>query len=312
MLVFSIRTANLLYLALCLWEFGFHPFVGFDKRPFFDLLLFYFLAGILARAFGAQERQLSRARVAQAIAQTTQMVAHDVRRPFSMFKAINPILKANVRPEFAQQYEKISRSLMQASQSTDSMLKDIMEIGSQAKLAVRPIELGAILDAALTSVFAYRPPGGIAISGSFELAHQLLVDPGKVGRAVTNIIENAAQATMASCPPGARVMWLDSKEVEREGCCMALLTIGNSGPPIPERDRRSIFEAFYSHGKSGGTGLGLAIASEVVNQHHGSIGCEWVEGRGMAFHLTLPLAKEASTMGYRLPKSSDDLLDGSS
>lgn len=62
-----------------------------------------------------------------------------------------------------------------------------------------------------------------------------------------------------------------------------ILSVSNTGDPIPESDRRKIFERFYQadesrSGQSERYGLGLAIAQSIVEKHHGKISVDCREG----------------------------------
>ena len=55
-----------------------------------------------------------------------------------------------------------------------------------------------------------------------------------------------------------------------------LLTVANTGPGIPERDRQRVFDQFYRCEQSratshGGSGLGLTIVQRIVTLHGGEI-----------------------------------------
>jgi two-component system sensor histidine kinase CiaH len=73
------------------------------------------------------------------------------------------------------------------------------------------------------------------------------------------------------------------------------LTVGNSGPSIPDADKKRIFDRFYRmdpsrNRETGGSGLGLAIADWIVTNHHGHIRVTDIHPQGAAFVVTLPLS----------------------
>ena len=69
-----------------------------------------------------------------------------------------------------------------------------------------------------------------------------------------------------------------------------IFTIEDSGPGIPEPERRRIFDKFYqsdSSHKSEGNGLGLALAKRIVDAYHGEISVEDGENGGAVFRVVL-------------------------
>lgn len=74
----------------------------------------------------------------------------------------------------------------------------------------------------------------------------------------------------------------------------AVLTVHNTGEPIPAEEQAHLFERFYRadaarNREQGGYGLGLAIAAAIVERHKGKITVHSAEGEGTAFTVTLPL-----------------------
>jgi two-component system, NtrC family, sensor histidine kinase GlrK len=72
-----------------------------------------------------------------------------------------------------------------------------------------------------------------------------------------------------------------------------VLEILDTGPGIPQQDRRRVFDAFYQGhsehaGPVKGTGLGLAIVKEYVLAHNGAIEIVDNQQGGAHFKVTLP------------------------
>jgi len=71
------------------------------------------------------------------------------------------------------------------------------------------------------------------------------------------------------------------------------ITVANSGPGIPEADRKKIFQRFHradaSRNRAEGVGLGLAIAREIALAHGGELELLDSASNETCFGLTLPL-----------------------
>lgn len=109
----------------------------------------------------------------------------------------------------------------------------------------------------------------------------LRVDRMLVGRALTNVIENALHAM-----PGGGTLTIDAALAPGR---MAQLRITDTGMGMDADALAKIFEPYFST-KAIGTGLGLTIAKRNVEANGGSIAVTSERGRGTSVTLTLPLA----------------------
>lgn len=118
-----------------------------------------------------------------------------------------------------------------------------------------------------------------------ELAEEMpavAMDETGIHQVVLNVVNNAIDA--APKDQGivkVRTLFVPEKDA-------AMLTVGDNGPGIPEKDRARVFDAFYSTKGHGGTGLGLAVAKKIVDEHFGKIEVTSVEGSGTLIRVTLP------------------------
>jgi two-component system heavy metal sensor histidine kinase CusS len=99
-------------------------------------------------------------------------------------------------------------------------------------------------------------------------------------RAIGNLLVNAIHHT----PSGGQIVLAIAREAER-----AVITVSNSGPPIPPDALSRIFDRFVrlNHDNEG-SGLGLAITRSIVHAHGGTIAVRTGE-RTTEFVIRIPL-----------------------
>lgn len=107
-------------------------------------------------------------------------------------------------------------------------------------------------------------------------------DRKALGGALTNLLENAIQATAA----GGSV----SITATRQGDGV-MFRVSDTGSGMDAAQAARVFEPFFTT-RAEGTGLGLAIARGVARGHGGDIALESTPGKGSCFTLHLPLWAE--------------------
>jgi len=114
-----------------------------------------------------------------------------------------------------------------------------------------------------------------------ETLPHVSVDRMLVGRALTNIIENALHAM-----PGGGTLTIDAALAPDH---MVQLRVTDSGIGMDALALAKIFEPYFST-KAIGTGLGLTIAKRNVEANRGTIAVTSDKGRGTSVTMTLPAA----------------------
>jgi signal transduction histidine kinase len=86
---------------------------------------------------------------------------------------------------------------------------------------------------------------------------------------VINLLDNAVRYAASGVQASVAT-------AKRGGRDVAVLTVVDDGPGIPEHERERVFDRFYRvqesrSRSSGGTGLGLPIVRDIVRNHGGRV-----------------------------------------
>jgi len=255
------------------------------------LMKYFFLMGDIRSAYQKEEESQRN----RAIADTASMLAHDIRKPFSMLKAmIQTMGHISSVQEMNSFFERNLPDLNRGIHSIEGMVADIIEFGKPAAFKVAPISLYEILDRSLSNVFALESDTEIQLEYSLPITKKLQAEYNQCLRLFSNIIANAAAALRATKSPR---IWFRAREREDK---RTEIVIGNNGPAIGAKDLPEIFLPFFTRGKKEGTGLGLAIAKKVVEAHGGTIECDSDENR-TEFTFSFPTSSEPATKSIALP-----------
>jgi signal transduction histidine kinase len=227
--------------------------------------------------------------MAEAKDQFVATVSHDFRSPLAIvLSSVQTVLadrdmREDVRRDFLARAERQCRRL-------GTLVSDLLDLAriENRDTEFEAIQLAHVLDEVVegaraafderrVSLVYQQPVGGVVAE----------VDRGQVGRAVTNLVDNALKFT----PPSGRVT-VQLRRDDRE----AIVSVADTGPGIPEHERDHVFERFFQ-GQNGralgrGSGLGLAIVAGVARRHGGRVDVTSAAGGGSTFELRLPLSRK--------------------
>jgi two-component system, NtrC family, nitrogen regulation sensor histidine kinase NtrY len=116
----------------------------------------------------------------------------------------------------------------------------------------------------------------------------VFADPEALKRALTNLIDNAAEAMQKSL---LRELTIETGVIE--GHTTAEIVVSDTGHGLNDEMREKLFLPYFST-KQRGTGLGLVIAAKIIQEHSGAIRAEQNSPAGARFIIELPLADAKS------------------
>ena len=107
----------------------------------------------------------------RAIAQMTQALAHDVRKPFTMFRMIIDTIAGEDDPIKAKQLlQELLPEVQQAMVSVNGMISDVLEIGSTSAPIAEPTNPETLIEATLNEIFRVYPESNVNIG--YALVHK--------------------------------------------------------------------------------------------------------------------------------------------
>ncbi len=213
-------------------------------------------------------------------------LAHDLKTPLTSIKgAVTHMLAKERDPEEKE-------LLTIANEEADRLNRLVVEVLEMARIEASklhpergPHTVGEIVAAVLKSMEeALRGrPMDLQIPESLPPVD---VDSEFIQQVIRQLLDNALKYSPAGSPLAI------SARVENE---KIVVSVGDRGSGIDEKEQDRIFEKFYrgqeQRGNVAGTGLGLSIAKGIVEAHGGRIWVSSQKGHGTVFDFSLPASK---------------------
>jgi two-component system sensor histidine kinase GlrK len=215
-------------------------------------------------------------------------MSHELKTPLANIREGTELLMDGAVGELESAQREVTAILRENSMKLQRLIENLLSFSAwQAKsvglevseFKLRPL-IKSVLENQQLTLIAQRVRLDVQVEDLTPLA-----DRGKVRLILDNLLSNAVKFT----PRGGTISIHARREREQ-----LVLDVIDSGPGIPDSERKRIFEAFYQ-GKSPqggyvkGTGIGLSVVTEFVNAHGGSIEILESPTGGAHFRVRLPL-----------------------
>jgi len=221
----------------------------------------------LTTAFNEMQNRLTRF-----VSERTRLLAalgHDLRSPLTALR---------VRSEMVDDTETRER-LIATIEEMQEMVESTLSFarGMVTAEETQTVDLEHFLSELVRDIASVNGPVDLDTQPGLHIR----IKPVSMRRALRNVIENALRYAS------------DVHISARQQGEVALITITDHGPGIPEADLERVFDPFVRVEKSrnletGGTGLGLSIARTVVHAHGGDIKLANKPEGGLQVTITLP------------------------
>ena len=205
-------------------------------------------------------------------------VSHELRSPLSVISGYAEMVRDIDWKDDERRQEDLNL-IISESQRMSEMVNDILDYSQlqsgYIRLNVVECNLCELVETETFHCAAKASDHRILLDFGSELPEfYLSADPLKLSRVLRNLLYNAINHT----PEGETIT---IRLARTEGGCR--LSVSNPGDPIPEEDRKIIWERYqrsqHSSGRNLGTGIGLSIVSTILAAHGMTYGVDCGDGQ---------------------------------
>ena len=208
--------------------------------------------------------------------------AHELRTPLTNLQGYLEALRDGVIEADPATYDSLweeAERLVRLSRSLDALAEG--ETGGPPKLV--DLDLADAIRSTLELAQPSFDRAGLTLTVDLPERLPARANPDHLAQVLGNLVSNAVRYTASG---GVVTVRADRRPGD------LLVSIANTGEPIPPDDLGRVFERFYRVEKSrdrarGGAGIGLAIVKQLVEAGGGQVGAESADGL-TRFWFTLP------------------------
>jgi len=204
-------------------------------------------------------------------------IAHEIRNPLTGITLLLDDLhdRRNFDPESR---EMMGRALEEIER-VEKLINALLNYASPPRSEFSEGEIKGVIEETLLFFRKACEAAGVSLVSTLADIPVFVFDQDKIRQMLLNLLRNSLIAT-----DSGGVITVATGIEDR----MMVLNVSDTGQGIPADDIPHVFEPFFTRSQ-GGTGLGLSITQRIVEEHHGVISVESIEGKGTVFTVKLPL-----------------------
>lgn len=232
----------------------------------------------MSRELKNRQHQLVRSEKLASLGTMLAGVAHEFNNPLSNISSSAQILAEELHSEEHQFPLKLVQQISSEANRAETIIRTLLPLAREEKFHRDHYPLKRIWQEILI-LLRDQMGAGITVHLNINSDLTIFADKAKIQQVFINLLKNSADAMQQQgeiCING----WQHQSHLK--------ITIGDTGPGIPEPVQAKIFDPFFTTKDVGhGSGLGLFIVHDIIIQHGGTIAIT-SSGKGCEFTLILP------------------------
>lgn len=200
--------------------------------------------------------------------------SHELKTPITVILANGGILKSRGSSTVAEESQWVDSTIEEASHMK-KLVEGMLFLAKSDSAQIQPIkEMIDLTEMVETDMLNLEPLAyekGMELTGSAETGIFVEADKTQIKQLIHILVDNAIKYATPFAEGGRAIVEISLKTGP-------VLSVKNTGDPIPSQDMEHLFERFYRadsartrHEDSTGYGLGLAIAKTIADANGASI-----------------------------------------
>ncbi|MBQ9844205.1 MAG: DUF4118 domain-containing protein, partial [Oscillospiraceae bacterium] len=266
---------------------GSEPLEAFENSVLLSILGECALALENSRNTAEKEEAKLQAESEKLRANLLRSISHDLRTPLTAISGNASILLSDSENLDSNSRKQMYGDIYDDSAWLHNLVENLLAVTKieegRMELKTQPQLAEEIVSEALQHISRKRSEHTITVTHEDEL---LLAqcDARLIVQTIINLVDNAIKYT----PVGSHI-WVSTRWEES----MAVFTVADDGPGIPDPEKKQIFQLFYTGSTAvadsrRSLGLGLSLCKSIVTAHGGTISVSDNQPVGTVFTFTIP------------------------
>lgn len=225
------------------------------------------------------------------LARLSASIAHEIRNPLGALSHASQLLGES--EELSRQDGRLIEIIRNHTARMNDIVENVLKLSRRESAQIEHVDICAWLRRVGDDFRKQHelPAARLAVEAP-QSRVQVLVDPGQLQQAVSNLLDNALRHAGTEKGPPNMTLRLSPIRGHRE---MALDII-DDGPGIPIEKRSQIFEPFFTTHRQG-SGLGLFLARQLCDANQAPLEYVQIPNAGACFRILLRRADRHAGIG---------------
>jgi len=219
------------------------------------------------------------------------IASHELKTPLTSIKAYVQLLDRKLKLDKQSAEAGFMSKVQDQIEKLNNLITDLLDVSKiengKLKINKKPTSLENIISNAVETIIQTHDENKVKIK-RHGINPDILIplDEVRIEQVLINFLTNAIKYS----PQNNQIIVTTFVDEEKQE---VKVSITDFGIGIPDFKQDAVFRKFYRVEESSlqfqGMGIGLFICSEIIKQHHGTIGVSSKVGEGSTFYFTLPL-----------------------
>ncbi|PXW17799.1 MULTISPECIES: response regulator [Chryseobacterium] len=219
------------------------------------------------------------------------IASHELKTPLTSIKAYVQLLERKLKLDKESSEAGFVMKVQGQIEKLNTLITDLLDVSKiengKLKINKKPVNLENLINNAIETILQTHDQREVKIERHGTKPDILIpLDEIRIEQVLINFLTNAIKYS----PDNNQVIVTTFVDKEAEE---VRVNVTDFGIGIPDFKQDAVFKKFYRVEESSlqfqGMGIGLFICSEIIKQHHGSVGVSSILDEGSTFYFTLPL-----------------------